>query len=66
MVDVTNDPLGLTAEQRVYSDLQEWIDDLPERLAANRKLIEDLPPGSIVHVSGQPARTREQMLEVMW
>ena len=66
MVDVTDDPLGLTPDQRVYSDLQEWIDDLPERLAANRKLIEDLPPGSIVHVAGQPDRTREQMLEVMW
>jgi hypothetical protein len=62
---VKNDPLGLTEDQRIQSDMAEFVNTMPERWARNREIVEALPPGTIVRIVGQPDRTREHLLELM-
>jgi len=63
------DPFGLTLEQRTRSDLVQSWTDLLAKVERNRKMIEVLPPGAVVRMTGwggpYPDRTREEVLEMM-
>jgi hypothetical protein len=77
------DPLGLTPEQReegrrrlsedvvgrARKTMGDIMEQITERARRNREMIEALPPGTIVRITGDghtwPDRTREQLLEEM-
>lgn len=63
-----SDPLGLSAEQRAWSDINQWAEDVSSGrpYEHNLKLVQELPPGTMITIPGRPPITREQALEVLF
>ena len=53
-------------EEELREELDGFMDRIRENIKCNRQMIEDLPPGTIVRMQGQPDRTREALLELMF
>lgn len=63
-----DNPLGLSDEQATQSGAGDFLEWLRSNIEKNRKMISDLPPGTIIRTVGwggpYPDRTREEWLEL--